>query len=122
MRARVCACASLYIITTLSTKSIGKRCSKIVVAILKTLCHISIIENATGGPAMYRLTANLSNRSFPESVTSENVMRLAKRRNGESVGFDNGGDVALVLDADGNALAEYEYRGYVFSAEAYLNG
>jgi len=71
---------------------------------------------------MYRLTANLSNRAFPETATSENVMRLAKRRNGESIGFDNGGDIALVLDADGNALAEYEYHGYVFSTEAYLNG
>jgi hypothetical protein len=47
MRARVCACASLYIITKLSTKSIGKRCSKIIVAICESACHISIIESAT---------------------------------------------------------------------------
>ena len=46
MRARVCACASLYIITTLSTKSIGKRCSKIVVAICESLVHLCHNGNA----------------------------------------------------------------------------
>jgi|688.fasta_scaffold2072338_1 hypothetical protein len=70
----------------------------------------------------YRLTLNNTGRILPEVVTSERVMQLPKRRNGESIGFDNGGDVALILDADGKTLAEYEYRGYTFSQEAYLNG
>jgi hypothetical protein len=71
---------------------------------------------------MYRLTANLSNRSFPESVTSGNILHLASRRRGEYVGFDDSGDIAFVLDASGNMLAEYTYRGYTFSTEAYFNG
>jgi hypothetical protein len=67
---------------------------------------------------MYHLIENNTKRAFPETVTSLSVMRKL----GESVGFDNGGDIALVLDADGRTLAQYEYRERAFSTDAYLNG
>jgi hypothetical protein len=71
---------------------------------------------------MYHLIENNTKRAFPETVTSLSVMRLPKRKLGESVGFDNGGDIALVLDADGRTLVQYEYRERAFSTDAYLNG
>jgi hypothetical protein len=71
---------------------------------------------------MYKLTLNNTTRALPETVSSFGFNRLAKRRLGESVGFDNGGDIALVFDADGHTLAEYTYVERVFSTEAYLNG
>jgi len=69
----------------------------------------------------YHLTLNLTNRAFPARVDSDRIMRLAKRARGESVGFDNGGDLALIFDADGRTLAQYDYRARCFSVEAYLN-
>ena len=71
---------------------------------------------------MYKMTSNNTNRAYPETVTSRSVMQLAKRKQGESIGFDNGGDIALVFDADGHTLVQYEYKEPVFSTEAYLNG
>lgn len=81
---------------------------------------------------MYKLTKNNTTRALPQTVSSFphtgyafvtiGLMRLAKRRIGESIAFDNGGDIALVLDADGHTLAEYTYVERVFSTEAYLNG
>ena len=71
---------------------------------------------------MYKITTNNTKRAYPETVTSKSIMRLAKRRDGESIGFDNDGDIALVLDADGKTLVEYAYQERVFSTEAYLNG
>lgn len=72
---------------------------------------------------MYKLIENnTARRSFPEKVSTEAVMRLARRSGGESVGFDEGGDIAIVLDADGRTLALYRYSERVFSSEAYLNG
>ena len=71
---------------------------------------------------MYHLKQNDTNRTYPEKVNSIRIMQLAKRKQGESVGFDNGGDTALILDADGKTLARYEYDAPYFSTEAYLNG
>jgi hypothetical protein len=72
---------------------------------------------------MYKLIENnTARRAFPAKVSTEAVMRLANRAFRESVGFDEGGDVALVLDADGRTLALYRYSERVFSTEAYLNG
>lgn len=71
---------------------------------------------------MYKLTQNNTTRAFPAKVSTEAVMRIANRAMRESVGFDEGGDVAVVLDADGRALARYRYSERVFSTEAYLNG
>lgn len=71
---------------------------------------------------MYKLTINNTTRTYPETVTSMTILRLPKRKLGESVGFDNGGDTGLVLDADGRTLVQYEYQERVFSTEAYLNG
>lgn len=59
----------------------------------------------------YRLTENKTGRALPEAVASVRVLQLAKRKKGESIGFDEGGDVALILDADGNTLARYDYNG-----------
>lgn len=70
---------------------------------------------------MYKMTANNTSRAYPETVTSQSVMRLPKRKQGETIGFDNGGDIALVMDADGRTLAQYEYQERFFSTEAYLN-
>lgn len=71
---------------------------------------------------MYHLIENNTKRDFPETVTSLSILRLPKRRLGETIGFDNGGDIALVLDSDNRTLVQYEYRERVFSTEAYLNG
>lgn len=71
---------------------------------------------------MYKLTHNNTKRAFPATVSSDSFLGLAKRRVGESIGFDNGGDIALVIDADGRTLAQYAYIERVFSTEAYLNG
>jgi hypothetical protein len=71
---------------------------------------------------MYNLIQNNTNRAFPEKADSMCIIQLAKRRNGESVGFDCGGDFAVILDADGKTLAQYEYRERFFSTESYLNG
>ena len=71
---------------------------------------------------MYTLTENTTARAYPTRVDSVRIMQLAKRKAGESIGFDNGGDLALILDANGNTLAAYEYKGPYFSTESYLNG
>ncbi len=70
---------------------------------------------------MYKMTANNTSRVYPETVTCQSVNRLAKRKFGETIGYNNGGDTAVVLDADGRTLAQYEYQERVFSTEAYLN-
>jgi hypothetical protein len=82
----------------------------------------NIESDTPKGKRMYRLTHNGTNRALPETVTSPRIMQLPKRKQGESIGFDNGGDTALILNADGKTLAKYEYQERVFSREAYLNG
>ena len=57
----------------------------------------------------YRLTENHTRRILPEIATGARIMQLPKRANGETVGFDQGGDVALILDADGRTLAEWTF-------------
>jgi hypothetical protein len=71
---------------------------------------------------MYNLKQNDTNRAYPSQVNSIRIMQLAKRKQGESIGFDDGGDTALILDANGKTLARYEYDAPYFSTEAYLNG
>jgi hypothetical protein len=58
---------------------------------------------------MYYLAQNNTTRALPEQVTGARLMQLAKRRNGESIGFDNGGEFALLLDADGKTLAQWQH-------------
>ena len=70
---------------------------------------------------MYKMTANNTRCVYPETVTSQSINRLAKRKFGETIGYNNGGDTAVILDADGRTLAQYEYQERVFSTEAYLN-
>ena len=57
----------------------------------------------------YRLTENNTRRIFPEIATGARIMQLPKRSAGETVGFDQGGDVALILDADGRTLASWTF-------------
>ena len=71
---------------------------------------------------MYTLIENTTARAYPTRVDSVRIMQLAKRKAGESIGFDNGGDLALIFDADGKTLATYEYSAPHHSAENYLNG
>ena len=71
---------------------------------------------------MYHLYFDFTGRNLPAKVTSEQVLRLPKRKQGESLGFAGGCDIALILGPDGETLAEYTYKEDFFSAEAYLNG
>lgn len=71
---------------------------------------------------MYHLYSNFTGRTLPEKVTSGRVVQLPKRSKGESLGFDQGGDIALIIGPDGETLAEYTYKERYFSTEAYLNG
>lgn len=58
---------------------------------------------------MYYLTENNTNRALPGYATGIRLMCYAKRANGESIGFDNGGELALLLDADGKTLAQWQF-------------
>ncbi len=58
---------------------------------------------------MYRLIENTTARALPDSVTGLRLMAYPRRRDGESIGFDDGGDTALLLDADGRALASWQF-------------
>lgn len=69
----------------------------------------------------YMLYMNQSGRDLPAKIDSDRAHRIARRSKGESIGYDQGGDVMLLLDADGNELATYTYRSFCFSTEAYLN-
>lgn len=71
---------------------------------------------------VWRLTINNTERALPPVIDTDKIVKLPKRKQFESIGFDEGGDVALILDADGKVLARYDYRERVFSKEAYLNG
>lgn len=69
----------------------------------------------------YVLYMNQSGRDLPAKIDSDRAHRIARRSKGESIGYDQGGDILLLLDADGNDLAIYTYKSPHFSTEAYLN-
>jgi hypothetical protein len=58
---------------------------------------------------MYYLTENKTPRALPGHATGLRLMAYARRRDGESIGFDNGGDTALLLDANGRTLAAWQF-------------
>ena len=58
---------------------------------------------------MFYLEQNATNRILPEIATGHRLMQMARRRNGETIGFDNGGETALLLDADGKTLAAWNF-------------
>ena len=58
----------------------------------------------------YHIVFNVTKRIMPEIATGLHIMRYVRRRNGESIGFDDGGETASILDADGNTLAKWEFR------------
>jgi hypothetical protein len=68
-----------------------------------------IATHETETPTMFYLEQNTTKRQLPEAATSHRIMQTANRRNGESIGFDNGGDTALLLDADGKTLASWQF-------------
>jgi len=57
----------------------------------------------------YRMTENTTRRALPENATGMRLMQIAKRAKGEIIGFDSGGDTALLMDADGRTLAQWEF-------------
>ena len=58
--------------------------------------------------SMYYLTENKTARALPGYATGLRLMSYARRCDGESIGFDNGGETALLLDADGRTLAAWQ--------------
>lgn len=70
---------------------------------------------------MYHLIENTTKRRFPAKADAETIECLPRRRAGESLGYDGGGDIAVILDADGKTLARYRYSIRTFGTEAYLN-
>lgn len=58
---------------------------------------------------MFYITDNNTRRQMPEAATGMRLMQIAKRRDGESIGFDNGGETALLLDANGKTLAKWQF-------------
>lgn len=58
---------------------------------------------------MFYLDQNATRRALPEVATGRRLMQMAGRRNGETIGFDNGGETALLLDADGKTLASWQF-------------
>jgi hypothetical protein len=57
----------------------------------------------------YFLKTNNSSRAMPESATVGRILQLVRRRKGESIGFDNGGEIALILGPDGETVASWVY-------------
>ena len=58
---------------------------------------------------MFYLTQNNTKRALPGYATGIRLFCHARSANGESIGFDNGGETALLLDADGNTLAQWQF-------------
>lgn len=60
---------------------------------------------------MFYLTENNTRRALPETATAQEMFRLGapRRRNGEGLEFHNGGDVAVLCDADGATLARWQF-------------
>lgn len=58
---------------------------------------------------MFYLTENNTKRTLPEHATGISILCLARRYDGESIGFDNGGEIALLLDADGKTLGQWQF-------------
>ena len=58
---------------------------------------------------MFYLIKNNTKRALPEYATGICLFTYARRANGESIGFDNGGEIALLLDANGKTLAQWQF-------------
>jgi len=58
----------------------------------------------------YRLTENYTTRDLPTISVGLDLLRFCPRNKGESFGFDNGGDIALLIDADGKTLAVWTFE------------
>jgi hypothetical protein len=69
----------------------------------------------------YFLASQNTARVLPARVNSDRIGSVARRRYGESVEYENGGDTAVVYTADGAVIAVYEYRVPFHSTENYLN-
>jgi hypothetical protein len=69
----------------------------------------------------YYLASQNTARVLPVKLTSDTVQRIARKRYGEAVEYENGGDTAILYTADGHVIAVYEYRAPHHSTENYLN-
>ena len=59
---------------------------------------------------MFYLTENNTRRALPETATGLRLLQAApKRRNGEGLEFHDGGDIAVLCDADGATLARWQF-------------
>lgn len=59
---------------------------------------------------MFTLTATTTRRALPQAATSREVADLPNRANGESIGYNKGGEEAVILSADNKVLATYTWQ------------
>jgi len=69
----------------------------------------------------YHLTMQNTKRVLPVRLGSDRIGGIARRRYGEGVEYENGGDTAILYSADGAVIAVYEYRAPFHSTENYFN-
>ena len=69
----------------------------------------------------YYLTTQNTTRILPARIGSDRIGGIARRRYGEGVEYENGGDTAVLYSTDGAVIAVYEYRAPFHSTENYLN-
>jgi hypothetical protein len=69
----------------------------------------------------YRLIMQNTARVLPARIGSDRIGGIARRRYGEGVEYENGGDTAILYSADGAVIAVYEYRAPFHSTENYFN-